>query len=340
MPRGAVAPRQRALRAGPGARVLRLDRGRRGARQPDRREAGVQGPAAARAAPRCGSPPTTRSRAASSRGRDGFAVACAKHEPGMLLARVRPDAIASSGDGVLRGVFEAGDAWLETGDLFRRDVDGDFWLVDHVPSLIRTAARRRPDGPDPGRARRRRGGRARGRLRRPAKDGSAPDPVRGGHRSARATSSTSAERRARPRRPRRRRHPLGDPGRRRDPADHLVPAEERAAARRGPAGADEAADRLVLGPEEGRLPGAEQGRRRAAAARAGRRIARRWPSSPSPAASTPRRRSSSTRSPTTGATPTTRRSAAPSSSGRARPSRTARARSAPCTSSARRCASA
>ena len=58
----------------------------------------------------------------------------------MLLAQVRPDAIGTS-EGVLRGVFESGDAWLETGDLFRRDVDGDFWLVDHVPALIRTAGR-------------------------------------------------------------------------------------------------------------------------------------------------------------------------------------------------------
>jgi len=79
-------------------------------------------------------------------GPDGFAVSCAKHEPGMLLARVRPDAIGA-GDGVLRGVFEAGDAWLETGDLFRRDVDGDFWLVDHVPSLIRTGSGVVPSGP-------------------------------------------------------------------------------------------------------------------------------------------------------------------------------------------------
>ena len=79
-------------------------------------------------------------------GRDGFAIALAKHEAGMLLARVRPDAIGN-GDGVLRGVFESGDAWLETGDLFRRDSDGDFWLVDHVPSLIRTSRGVVPSGP-------------------------------------------------------------------------------------------------------------------------------------------------------------------------------------------------
>ena len=66
-------------------------------------------------------------------GDDGFAIPCARHDVGMLLAEVRSDSIGS-GDGVLRGVFEPGDAWLETGDLFRRDSDGDYWLVDHVPA--------------------------------------------------------------------------------------------------------------------------------------------------------------------------------------------------------------
>jgi putative long chain acyl-CoA synthase len=56
----------------------------------------------------------------------------------MLLARVRPEAIGM-GDGVLRGVFEPGDAWLETGDLFVVDEDGDFWLVDHISTVIRAA---------------------------------------------------------------------------------------------------------------------------------------------------------------------------------------------------------
>lgn len=78
-------------------------------------------------------------------GPDGFVASCEKHETGMLLARVRPE--LANADGVLRGVFSAGDAWLETADLFRRDLDDDFWLVDHVPSLIRTAAGSIPSGP-------------------------------------------------------------------------------------------------------------------------------------------------------------------------------------------------
>ena len=69
-------------------------------------------------------------------GDGGFARQCDTDEVGMLLARVRP------GDPLsvvpLRGVFAAGDAWLVTGDLFRRDGDGDFWRVDHVAEVIRS----------------------------------------------------------------------------------------------------------------------------------------------------------------------------------------------------------
>ena len=42
----------------------------------------------------------------------------------------------------LRGVFSRDDAWLSTGDLFRRDADGDYWRLDGVYDVIHTA-----DGP-------------------------------------------------------------------------------------------------------------------------------------------------------------------------------------------------
>jgi putative long chain acyl-CoA synthase len=71
-------------------------------------------------------------------GPDGFAVEAARGETGVLLARERRG-VVSSADSPLRGVFERGDAWLSTGDLFRADVDGELWLVDDVRSLIRTA---------------------------------------------------------------------------------------------------------------------------------------------------------------------------------------------------------
>jgi putative long chain acyl-CoA synthase len=72
-------------------------------------------------------------------GPDGFAVECADDEVGMLLSRVDTDHGPVVGN-PLRGLFGRNDAWLATGDLFRRDRDGDHWLVDHLPSLIRTGA--------------------------------------------------------------------------------------------------------------------------------------------------------------------------------------------------------
>jgi putative long chain acyl-CoA synthase len=69
-------------------------------------------------------------------GHGGFVRACRTGEPGMLLARARrQDSLATS---PLRGVFEAGDAWLSTGDVFRRDADGDHWRLDSARELILT----------------------------------------------------------------------------------------------------------------------------------------------------------------------------------------------------------
>ena len=70
---------------------------------------------------------------------DGFARETLPGETGMLLACVRPDLVATS-ETPLRGVFEREDAWLATGDLFRRDSDGDYWMVDHLPALIHTVS--------------------------------------------------------------------------------------------------------------------------------------------------------------------------------------------------------
>jgi putative long chain acyl-CoA synthase len=54
----------------------------------------------------------------------------------MLL--LRADSAADSGHDVrLQDVFERGDAWIATGDLFWRDSDGDLWLVDSATALIR-----------------------------------------------------------------------------------------------------------------------------------------------------------------------------------------------------------
>jgi putative long chain acyl-CoA synthase len=65
---------------------------------------------------------------------DGYARECDVDEVGMLMARVRPDEQLSMIP--LRGVFESGDAWLLTGDLFRRDADGDYWRVNNLAEMI------------------------------------------------------------------------------------------------------------------------------------------------------------------------------------------------------------
>ncbi len=65
----------------------------------------------------------------------GFARQAPKGEIGLLLAKVdrgRGEVVGRP----LRGVFDANDAWLDTGDLVRVDKDGDFWLVDSVANLI------------------------------------------------------------------------------------------------------------------------------------------------------------------------------------------------------------
>jgi putative long chain acyl-CoA synthase len=70
-------------------------------------------------------------------GPDGFAKRCGPDEVGLLLARVSPTEATSTSP--LRGVFSRSDAWLATGDLFRQDPDGDYWRIDNLSDVIRTA---------------------------------------------------------------------------------------------------------------------------------------------------------------------------------------------------------
>ncbi|WP_441346822.1 acyl-CoA synthetase [Rhodococcus sp. W8901] len=67
----------------------------------------------------------------------GFVRECEDDEVGLLLGR--PGARAEAVPGVMRGVFAAGDAWVPTENLFRRDADGDYWLVDHKRTVVAAA---------------------------------------------------------------------------------------------------------------------------------------------------------------------------------------------------------
>jgi putative long chain acyl-CoA synthase len=70
-------------------------------------------------------------------GENGLASEADVDEVGLLLARVHPaDSMAGA---TMRGVFEPGDAWRSTGDLFLRDEHGDLWLVDPVAAIVDTA---------------------------------------------------------------------------------------------------------------------------------------------------------------------------------------------------------
>ncbi|WP_051499887.1 AMP-binding protein [Nocardia sp. BMG51109] len=67
----------------------------------------------------------------------GFARRAADNEVGLLLGRAADRVDVSQGG--LRGVFAPGDAWMPTENLFRRDADGDYWLMDRRDTVIRTA---------------------------------------------------------------------------------------------------------------------------------------------------------------------------------------------------------
>ncbi|QDG49580.1 long-chain-acyl-CoA synthetase [Persicimonas caeni] len=72
---------------------------------------------------------------------------CGDDEPGLLLARISDSHPLAYFDGyldaeqteqkIIRDGFHDGDAWFNTGDVLRRDADGDFWFVDRVGDTFR-----------------------------------------------------------------------------------------------------------------------------------------------------------------------------------------------------------
>jgi fatty-acyl-CoA synthase len=80
------------------------------------------------------------------RGADGFCARTVDGEIGEALGRIGEDP-AGRFEGyseavetekkILRNVFKAGDAWMRTGDLMRRDVDGFYAFVDRIGDTFR-----------------------------------------------------------------------------------------------------------------------------------------------------------------------------------------------------------
>jgi len=67
----------------------------------------------------------------------GFVQVAAPNEVGVLLAQSNGPIDPSAS--VKRGVFAAGDTWISTEYLFRRDGDGDYWLMGRRGSVVHTA---------------------------------------------------------------------------------------------------------------------------------------------------------------------------------------------------------
>ncbi|MEV0360990.1 AMP-binding protein [Nocardia sp. NPDC050697] len=65
---------------------------------------------------------------------DGYARRCADNEVGLLIGKAADSVDLSTGG--LRGVFTRGDSWMPTENLFRRDSDGDYWLMDRRDTVI------------------------------------------------------------------------------------------------------------------------------------------------------------------------------------------------------------
>lgn len=72
----------------------------------------------------------------------GHLIPARLDEPGMLVAqltRAGSDIAHIDPKRVLRDAFEAGDTWFVTGDFMRVDTEGDYWFVDRLGQMVKTA---------------------------------------------------------------------------------------------------------------------------------------------------------------------------------------------------------
>jgi acyl-CoA synthetase (AMP-forming)/AMP-acid ligase II len=86
-------------------------------------------------------------RAQPTRDGKGRGVRVGDDEPGLLVARIHKQSPLGHFDGytdsvatearILRDLFAPGDAWFSTGDVLRRDSDGDYWYADRLGDSFR-----------------------------------------------------------------------------------------------------------------------------------------------------------------------------------------------------------
>jgi fatty-acyl-CoA synthase len=84
-----------------------------------------------------------------ARNQQGFCIRCAPNQAGEALSKMSedPSSVGSRFEGytsknaserkILRDVFEAGDAWVRSGDLMRKDEKGFFYFVDRIGDTFR-----------------------------------------------------------------------------------------------------------------------------------------------------------------------------------------------------------